>query len=307
MSDIDDEASAPQGLKKTTAISPAAAAIQTMQRLSDALVRQEASLGTALIRTADTIVTTLRSMSQTEQEEIWRKAVSDRHIRNRQELCNGVAALTALALDRTSLSAASVSQFRTVVRYALETGGTVASLVGKGTIWSAYKTLRAPGSDQHPAPEPALCLPPCHLRLDGEEAARAAAEGTLYRLEGDQKEGYRLVRCGNALDASTAGLVIDGDAEEVMGGAEATPPEDLFVRTPTAEERPWFCTAQFTVSRASMNLDAKKLLQASAALERPTDPTVGSNAYVWTLVRDTPEVRAIIAAHDPQPWPRRTV
>ena len=132
MLEVPEEASAPAGEtkggtavtvpKKARSISTAAAAIQSMQRHGEALVQHEASLTAALIAAADAIVTALRPMSRAEQEMVWMRAIGEDLIPNRHEMRNGVAALTAIALGGIKLSAASLSQFRTVVRHVLETG-----------------------------------------------------------------------------------------------------------------------------------------------------------------------------------------
>jgi hypothetical protein len=286
--------------KKVALASVAASAIQAMQRCSNSLVQHEAGLRTALIRTADEIVTTVRAMTQVEQDQVWMKAISDGLIPDRREMRSGVAALVAIALGRTSLSPSSRSQMRAVIGRAIKDEVTVASLAGEGTIWSAYKALRTPDVIRLPGAEQTLFRPPCHLRLGGEEAARAAAEGVLFRIEGGPVEGYRLVACEPALSGAAAGRVIGGDAVEVTEDSRLLPAEP-------AEERPWFCTAPFTVSGVSAKPDAKKLLVRSATSEQAVDPNTNKEVLVWTLKHDTPAVRALIAAHDPQPWPRLEV
>ncbi|WP_424140655.1 hypothetical protein [Roseomonas chloroacetimidivorans] len=280
--------------KKAALASVAALAIQAMQRCSKILVQHEDDLKTALIRTADEIVTTIRDMPQLEQDQVWMRAISDSLIPDRRETRSGVAALVAIAFGRAGYSSSAMSQIRAVIAHAIEDEVTVASLAGKGSIWAAYKALRAPDMGRLPSP------PLCHLRLDSKEAARAASEGIMFRLEGGPEQGYRLVACGSALEPPAAGPVIDGDAEEVAADVEATPAEP-------AEEQPWFCTAPFTVSGVSAKADERKLLEGSATSEKAVDPNTSKPVLVWTLERDTPEVRAVIAVHDPQPWPRPEV
>ncbi|WP_424140609.1 hypothetical protein [Roseomonas chloroacetimidivorans] len=275
-------------LRKSRPASAVSEAILAMQRRGEVHGRQEADARRSLVETADTIVSAIRAMTQAEQEQTWMKAIGDGLIADRRELRNGVAALVAIALQRTNLSASFRSQMRTVIQSAIEAGVTVASLAGQGSVSAAYRAIRAPGLERLPSSAH------CHLRLDSGEAARAAVDGRLFRIEGGPTEGFRLVACDPVVNRSVARPLIDGAAEEVPQVAEE----------PSYGERPWFCIRAFTVRGVSTKPDAKKLLETSAEFVVATDPSTKSSIRVWRLTRDTPEVRAIIEAHDPQPWPR---